>query len=429
MRCSIAVVLIAQFGAGVSAQGPLVPPIDAERADRLTGLYLFEDGTRFHVTDLRDVVGAHPTLSITEYASGRLRALFPKGGAFVAGGAWFRRDPVEIVVTFDETTPRSASLLWEEKGVRRTARRVAMEERSFAMAHKGIRLAGTLTVPPGAGPHPAVVMIPGSGPLTRRTPRYVGDLLTAYGVAVLTADKRGTGESTGSWSGLSHADWAADVHAQLDWLGRQPGVDPMRLGIVAGSEGGFVGPMVAAERKDVRLLVCRVCSALPHPEVILDMESLAMRRAGLTEPEVARARGLLEQLMRFALDRRDYARVLAAASGGDGARWRAAVRLQTIPPENGAYWDTYRGVLAVDPLSFYRRLKIPVLVILGGRDERILIDKHRPAFDALGDAGMPLTTWVVPGASHGLLLDESTSPAYPPGFHDRLAAWIAARLE
>ena len=63
----------------------------------------------------------------------------------------------------------------------------------------------------------------------------MGDLLTAYGIAALTVDKRGTGESTGSWNALSHRDWAADVHAQLDWLARQPGINPSRLGIVAGS--------------------------------------------------------------------------------------------------------------------------------------------------------------------------------------------------
>ena len=420
--------VVVVLGVLASAQTPLVPPIDSERADRLTGLYAFEDGSRFHVTDLRDLLGGSPTLSITEYASGRLRALFPNEGGFSAGSGWFRRDPVSFAVAFDETTRHPGSLVWEEKGTRRSARRVAMEERRFVVTREGARLAGTLTVPPGPGPHPAVVLIPGSGPLTRRTPRYMGDLLTAYGIAALTVDKRGTGESTGSWNALSHREWAADVHAQLDWLARQPGIDPSRLGIVAGSEGGFVGPVVAAERKDVRVLVCRVCSALPHPEVILDMESAAMRRAGLSEPDIARGVALLRQLMRFALERTDYARVLSAASGGEGARWREAVRLRTIPPENGAYWNTYRGVLAVDPRDHYRRLRIPVLAILGDRDARLLVDKHRAAFNALHAGGLSLTLWEVPGASHGLLLDESTHPGYPPGFHDRLASWIASQL-
>jgi dipeptidyl aminopeptidase/acylaminoacyl peptidase len=417
------------FSVLVWTQAPLVPPIDADRADRLTGLYAFEDGARFHVTDLRDLFGGQPTLSITEYQSGRLRALFPRDGdGFSAGSGWFRRDPVTFTVTFDEATPQAASLRWEEAGVRRTALRVAMDERPFVITRGGIRIAGTLTVPPGPGPHPAVVMIPGSGPLTRRTPRYVGDLLTGYGIAVLTVDKRGTGESTGSWNTLSHREWAADVHAQLDWLARQPGINPSRLGIVAGSEGGFVGPVVAAQRKDVRVLVCRVCSALPHPEVILDMESAAMRRTGLAEPDVARASALLKQLLRFALERTDYTRVLAAAKGGEGTTWRAAVRLQAIPPENAQYWDTYRGVLDVDPRDHYRRLTIPVLAILGERDERILVDKHRTAFNTLRAGGVPLTLWVEPGASHGLQLDESTNPRYPAGFHDRLASWVASQL-
>ena len=65
----------------------------------------------------------------------------------------------------------------------------------------GVTLAGTLTLPPGAGPHPAVAWVHGSGRTTRA---YLPDfqaLLLHHGVAVLAYDKRGVGQSGGSFPG------------------------------------------------------------------------------------------------------------------------------------------------------------------------------------------------------------------------------------
>ncbi len=131
-------------------------------------------------------------------------------------------------------------------------------------------------------------MASGSGPETRRIPRYVADILAYHGVAVLVTDKRGTGGATGTWNGLSHAEWAGDVEAELDFLRRQPDIDAGRLGLYGNSESGYVVPVVAGRRPDVRLLVYRVCAALPHAEVILDTETGMRRRRGLAEAGVAR---------------------------------------------------------------------------------------------------------------------------------------------
>lgn len=407
------------------AQIPEPGLLTAARADRLTGLYEFTDGTRLHVTDLADVLGGRPVLSVTEYATGRLRGLYPQpAGHFTAGPSWFRKEPTAYSIQFEETSGPAASLTLSEGDVTRRARRVALIEKEITLRSGGLTLAGTLVLPPGRGPHPAVVMVPGSGRLTRKTPRYFGDLIAARGVAVLVTDKRGAGGSGGDSNGLSHAEWAADVHAQLDWLKGQPGIDPARLGLVAGSESGYVAPVVAAARTDVRFLVCRVCPALPHGVTIVDMESRAMRRRGLSEADVNRAADLLARLIRFAEDRTGYAELAAIATSGDGTRWRAAVPLSVIPPADSGYWNRYRAVLDVDPREAYRRLKVPVLAILGELDERVLIDRHLPAYEALKSGGLDLTLWKIERASHGLLLDEATTPRYPEGLHDRLAEWI-----
>ena len=94
-----------------------------------------------------------------------------------------------------------------------------------AAAH--VRLAGTLTLPPGDGPFPAVVLVAGSGPNTRDEPIFgrqiflvLADHLTRQGIAVLRYDKRGTGESTGNYAKATTLDFAADVEAGMAFLSR-----------------------------------------------------------------------------------------------------------------------------------------------------------------------------------------------------------------
>ncbi|GGQ09030.1 hypothetical protein GCM10010279_15810 [Streptomyces mutabilis] len=69
-------------------------------------------------------------------------------------------------------------------------------------ADDGTLLAGTLTLPSGPGPHPAVLLLHGSGPLERdgNTPKLVMDLgrpmadaLAAAGIATPRYDRRGAG--------------------------------------------------------------------------------------------------------------------------------------------------------------------------------------------------------------------------------------------
>ena len=76
-----------------------------------------------------------------------------------------------------------------------------------------VRLAGTLLVPSGAGPFPAVLLITGSGPQDRdeslmgHKPFWVlADALARRGIAVLRVDDRGVGASTGDFSTATSAD-------------------------------------------------------------------------------------------------------------------------------------------------------------------------------------------------------------------------------
>ncbi len=336
--CAVVAVLLAIAPAGAQQRDTVAFP--PARADALAGLWILEDGRLVHVTDLRDQMG-EPALSATEFASGRARALFPrKEGWFDAGNAWFRWDSIEYRVRFDETLQPARALTWEEEGRVLAGRRAPLVEREVSIRSGDVLLAGTLVLPPGPGPYPALVMVPGSGPETRRIPRQVGDLLAYNGIAVLVTDKRGTGNSTGAWNGLSHADWAGDVEAQLDFLRAQPEIAPDRIGLWGNSEGGYVVPVVAARRPDVRFLVCRVCAALPQGEVIPDIETGARRRRGMAEAEVVAAVEMVERMIRYALTRAAYDRLAAHFESGAERPWRASFPVRQLPPADAHYWGS-----------------------------------------------------------------------------------------
>ena len=84
-------------------------------------------------------------------------------------------------------------------------------------------LAGTLTIPAGEGPFPAVILITGSGPQDRdetiagHKPFWViADYLTRQGIAVLRYDERGVGKSDGDFSSATSYDFSVDAEAAME---------------------------------------------------------------------------------------------------------------------------------------------------------------------------------------------------------------------
>ena len=151
----------------------------------------------------------------------------------------------------------------------------------------GLTLAGTLTLPPGKGSFPAVVLITGSGPQNRdeevlghKAFLVIADALTRHGIAVLRCDDRGVGQSTGKFGGATTADFATDVEAALAYLRMRKDINPRRIGLIGHSEGGLIAPMVAARDKNIRFIVLLAGPGLRGEEVILSQEQLIAQASG-----------------------------------------------------------------------------------------------------------------------------------------------------
>jgi len=117
------------------------------------------------------------------------------------------------------------------------------EEVVYENSKAGIKIAGTLTLPRGKGPFPAVLLISGSGPQDRneftvlhRPFKVLADYLTRRGIAVLRVDDRGVGSSSGDFSKATTRDFADDVLAGVQYLKNRRELCPNSIGLIGWRE-------------------------------------------------------------------------------------------------------------------------------------------------------------------------------------------------
>lgn len=283
----------------------------------------------------------------------------------------------------------------------------------------GVRLAGTLTLPRSAGPHPVVVFITGSGPQDRdeaimghRPFLVLADHLTRAGIGVLRCDDRGVGSSTGDFSKATVRDFAGDVLAQIAYLRTRREVDQRRIGLLGHSEGGIVAPMVATKSKDVSFIVLLAGVGVSTEELLLRQARDIARVMGAGEEVIARNAALQKELFAIAKEQQDKSAAEAAARklirdqltdfseeqrkamGLSEAGIEAQIKMVLSP------W--FRDLLPYDPRPTLRAVKCPVLALNGGKDLQVAAKENLTAIrDALTAGGnQRVKTVELPGLNH-----------------------------
>jgi dienelactone hydrolase len=120
--------------------------------------------------------------------------------------------------------------------------------------------AATLSLPDGPGPFPAVVMTHGSGPQSREEFQVFAAFCELLGIAVIADDKRGIGQSRGTYPGEravpSTIDvLARDAQAEARFLASLPNVDRSRIGLMGDSQAGWIIALAAARERAFRWAV------------------------------------------------------------------------------------------------------------------------------------------------------------------------------
>src|SRR5665648_39344 len=230
------------------------------------------------------------------------------------------------------------------------------EEAIYENKEAGITLAGTLTLPSGNGPFPAVLLITGSGPQDRNETIYnhspflvLADYLTRQDIAVLRVDDRGVGESTGDFSQATSEDFASDVLAGVEYLKTCKEIDPKKIGLIGHSEGGIIAPMVAVKSPDVAFIVLMAGTGLTGEEILYLQGALISRAMGVSEEDIIKNRQLSDE---------------KKEQIGDPEVFLEAQLQSLLSP-----WLKF--FLTYDPKPILSKVKCPVLAINGEKDLQV----------------------------------------------------------
>lgn len=255
-------------------------------------------------------------------------------------------------------------------------------------AGKDVKLAGTLTIPAGKGPFGAVLLISGSGQQDRDESIFghkpfslLADKLARDGIATLRTDDRGVGKTVGP-IGTLDTD-IADAKAAFDWLVKQPEIDPKHAGILGHSVGGTIAPVVATRSK-VAFIVGLAAPGVSGVELVpmqieLDLKTRKLpdnlikvivegqRKVGkaIAAGKEADIKAALKQM------NLDAAATMGAPKPSD-AEIEAALVPQLAQATNP--WTV--SFFKLDPVVYWQKLRIPVLLVNGDKDTQVIADPN-----------------------------------------------------
>jgi pimeloyl-ACP methyl ester carboxylesterase len=271
---------------------------------------------------------------------------------------------------------------------------------------KDLILRGSLLIPRGKGPHPAVVVIHGSGGQGRHlwTYRSYGYLLARYGIAALLYDKRGVGESEGNYEQADFKNLAQDAVEAVKLLKTRTDIDKDKIGLIGISQGGWIAPLAASMEPDVAFLILMVAPSVTVWEQELQRVEYSLRQDGFTETEIAAAIAHTTLLFAAVENRGLWDSLQASMAFARQSSWAEYVVLLDSLPELDD-WQRIR----FDPEPILKKTTIPTLVIYGEGD--VLVppsgnaSRMRQLLTEAGNTDVTVITF--PGVDHDLMTGHS----------------------
>jgi uncharacterized protein len=237
------------------------------------------------------------------------------------------------------------------------------EEKEITFGAAPWTLPGTLTLPNGNGPFPAVVLVHGSGPNGRdetigpnKPFKDIAQGLASQGFAVLRYDKRtkvyGDTMAKDTSSITPKEEVLDDVTAALAFLRQQPQIDPKRVFVLGHSLGGYLAPRIAQANPDTAGLIILAGAARPLEDSIQEqMQYLFDNEGSLSAQDKQLQIGQIQQQV-------EAVKALTPQSSS-----KDVIFGMSVP-----YWLDLKNY---QPAELARSLTLPMLILQGERDYQV----------------------------------------------------------
>ena len=283
----------------------------------------------------------------------------------------------------------------------------AFHDRDTTIISGRWQLPGVLTVPNTKTAVPAVVLVHGSGPQdadeTIGANKPFADLaygLASRNIAVLRYVKRTRQYGADSKSDVPFTvkdEVTDDVIAAVSLLSKMPEINKKQIYVLGHSLGGMLAPRIAAEDPQVAGIILLAGTARPIEKVVVEqvkyIASLTATPAPENKKQIDRAEAIEAQVESPSLKPNEVVDFFGA-------------------PIPGSYFLDLRGY---DPAKVAAGLKIPILVLQGGRDYQVTNADYEVWQKAL--AGDPHATFkFYPAYTHLFMPGTGSGPASPDDY-------------
>lgn len=285
------------------------------------------------------------------------------------------------------------------------------EDVKFTNEKAGITLAGTITIPEGNGPFPAVILITGSGSQNRNEELLghkpfwiIADYLSRNGIAVFRYDDRGVGQSQGSPLNATSLDFATDAEAAFLYLRTRKEINHDLLGLAGHSEGGLIAPIVAVSDPRIAFIISLAGPGVTGEKILHRQNYDISIISGSEEKQIKKGISINKKL--FAILKKEPDNNKAADRMT--ATYRKLLTKEKTSPEdidkaikqfnaslNPVSYNWFRLFISTDPEVFWKKVKCPVLALNGEKDLQVAADINLPAIEkALKSGGNKAVTTI-----------------------------------
>ena len=302
------------------------------------------------------------------------------------------------------------------------------------IAPDGVALSGTLRLPEGTGPFPAIVFTHGSGPTSRQQPGYV-DLARRFaerGIAGLVFDKRGLGESEGVYVEAPDLTVpAGDVVAWVDLLRQRSDIRADCIGVFGWSQGGWIGPLAASRSPDLSFVISIVGPGVSPLEQNIFDKTNQFRAQGGTATQTAQFSQVIRSVWTYIVTGEHRTQAQAAWDSVKDEPWFSE-RYQGPPMmDREALLQHPRMTHFVEhssyePVPILEALTVPLLCVFGTADPIVPLEASVEAIDgaARRSGNEAITIKVFEGADHGMQVTRPDgSRDFAPGFWKYVLDW------